>query len=79
MTTKKAVPKRSKPFNAYLREEDMGRIRELATFISSKGHRVSDSAVIAASLRVTKADAKFLKAFEEGLLLDARFKRDSDG
>jgi hypothetical protein len=76
MTTKKPSPsKRGKPVNCYLKDEDIGRIRALSAFISGKGHRVSDSQVIAASLRVAKPDAKLLKAFEEGLLLDGRYKR----
>lgn len=76
MKTKANVPKRGKAKNVFLKDDDLARIREYATFISSKGHRVSDSQVIAAALRVAKSDAKLLKAFEEGLLLDARFKRD---
>jgi hypothetical protein len=76
MTTKKPSPsKRGKAVNCYLRDEDIDRIRSLSAFIAGKGHRVSDSQVIAASLRVAKADAKLLKAFEEGMLLDGRFKR----
>lgn len=54
----------------------MGRIRALSAYIAGKGHRVSDSQVIAASLRVAKADTKLLKAFEDGLMLDGRFKRE---
>jgi hypothetical protein len=77
MTTKKVtLPKRGKAKNIFLKDDDLTRIREFATFISGKGHRVSDSQVIAAALRVAKPDTKLLRAFEEGLLLDARFKRD---
>lgn len=77
MTTKKAIPaKRGKAVNCYLKDEDVGRIRALAAFIAGQGHRVSDSQVIAASLRVAKADGKLLKAFEEVLQMDGRFKRD---
>lgn len=77
MTTKKpSLSKRGKAVNCYLKNEDIGRIRVLSAFIASRGHRVSDSQVIAASLRVARADAKLLRAFEEGMLLDGRFKRD---
>ncbi len=75
MTIKKS-PTRGKPVNCYMREEDTDLIRDLATFISSKGHRVSDSQVIKAALRVAKADSKLLKAFEEVLQMDGRFKRE---
>jgi hypothetical protein len=51
-------------------------LRELATFISSRGYRVSDSQVIRASLRVAKADNKFFNAFKEVLATDGRFKKD---
>ncbi|GEM_PF-1593013 len=76
MTTKKAASKRGKAKNIFLKDEDMGRIRALSAYIAGKGHRVSDSQVIAASLRVAKADTKLLKAFEDGLMLDGRFKRE---
>lgn len=48
----------------------------MSAYIAGKGHRVCDSQVIAASLRVAKADTKLLKAFEDGLMLDGRFKRE---
>ena len=76
MRAKAALPPRGKAKNLYFKGDDLTRIRELATFISGKGHRVSDSQVIAAALRVVKPDAKLLRAFEEGLLLDARYRRD---
>jgi hypothetical protein len=51
-------------------------IRDLATFIFSKGHRVSDSQVIKAALRLARADSKFLKVFEDVAAMDGRLKRD---
>jgi hypothetical protein len=78
MTTKKATSsKRGKPKNVFLKDEDIERIRELAHYLTGKGHRVSDSQVIAASLRVAKADTKLLKAFEESTQLDARLRKDA--
>lgn len=80
MTTtakKKAVSTRGKPVNTYMRDEDLAIVRELATYLSGKGYRVSDSQVIKAALRVAKADGKLLKAFEEVLQMDGRFKKDS--
>jgi hypothetical protein len=74
MTGKKAVVKRGKAVNIYLKEADILHIRGLFAYIAAKGHNVSDSQIIAAALRVAKADSKFLKAFEAGLLLDARRK-----
>jgi hypothetical protein len=76
MTAKKATPPRGRAVNCYFHEEDTRLIREMATFISSKGHRVSDSQVLKAALRVAKPDGKLLKAFEEVLLMDGRFKRE---
>jgi hypothetical protein len=75
-TAKKSPPTRGKPLNTYMREEDMAIVRELATYISGQGYRVSDSQVIKAALRVARADGKLLKAFEEVLQMDGRFKRD---
>jgi hypothetical protein len=74
--TNKKTPTRGKPVNCYMREEDIELIRELATYISAKGYRVSDSQVIKAALRVVKADSKLLKAFEEVMQMDGRFKRE---
>jgi len=51
-------------------------IRDLATFLSSQGYRVSDSQVIKAALRVAKPDGKFIKEFEKVMQMDGRFKRD---
>ncbi|HEV2708571.1 MAG TPA: hypothetical protein VGU67_00010 [Edaphobacter sp.] len=76
MTTKKTAPTRGKPVNCYMRDEDVSLIRDLATFISGQGYRVSDSQVIKAALRVAKPDSKLLKAFEEVLQMDGRFKRE---
>lgn len=75
MTIRKTVTKRGKAKNIFLRDDDIERIRSLGAFIAAKGHRVSDSSVIAASLRVAKADNKLLEAFEEGLLLDGRLSK----
>jgi hypothetical protein len=74
MTAKKAAVKRGKAVNIYLKEGDVLHIRSLFAFVAAKGHNASDSQVIAAALRVAKPDSKFLKAFEAGLLLDARRK-----
>ena len=76
MTTTKTTIQRGKPRNIYLKDEDIERLRALGGFLAGQGHRVSDSAVIAACLRVAKADTKLLKAFEAGLLLDGRLKRE---
>lgn len=72
MTTKKKSSNRGKPLNCWMRDEDMHLVRDLATFLSSQGYRVSDSQVIKASLRVAKPDSKFLKAFEEVVQMDGR-------
>lgn len=75
MTTKKAARKGGgKATNMYLRESDRNRIRTLAKFIAAQGHRVTDSAIISAALRVARSDAVFLESFERGLKLDGRKK-----
>jgi hypothetical protein len=75
MTTKKAARKGGgKATNMYLRESDRNRIRTLAKFIAVKGHRVTDSAIISAALRLAKPDDAFFDSFEKGLKLDARKK-----
>jgi hypothetical protein len=76
MTTKQKSPNRGKPLNCWMRDEDMRLIRDLATFLSSRGYRVSDSQVIKAALRVAKPDGKFIKEFEHVMQMDGRFKRD---
>ena len=77
MTTKNAMkPQRGKAVNCYFHDEDISLIRELGSFIYSHGYRVSDSQVIKAALRIAKPDSKLLRAFEEVLQMDGRFKRD---
>jgi len=77
MTTKKATTtKRGKPLNCWMHDDDIQRIRDLATFISSEGFRVSDSQVLKAALRIAKPDSRFLRAFEEVRDSDGRLKKD---
>ena len=64
--------KRGRPVNLYLHEEDEAKIRELAAFIASADHRVSDSLVVKAALRSAKKDANFLAGVESALASDAR-------
>jgi hypothetical protein len=73
---KKTASVGGRPLNAYVQAEDITLVRELATFISGRGYRVSDSQVIRAALRVAKADNKFFNAFKEVLATDGRFKKD---
>lgn len=75
MTTTKKPTERGRPLNCWMKEEDMALIRQLATYISSEGHRVSDSQVIKAAIRVAQPDKKLLRAFEEVIAQDGRLKK----
>lgn len=60
--------------NVYMHEEDRDRIRKLAGYLNSQGHRASDSQVIRAALRLAKGDDALVKAFRAVAATDGRFK-----
>jgi len=74
-TTKRT--RTGRPVNVYLGREDLTRIRELGTWLSGKGHRVSDSQVLKAALIVTRPGKALLDAFNDVLRRDLRFRSKS--
>jgi hypothetical protein len=75
MTTKKAQTRSGRPVNVYLGEPDITRLRTLGAFLMTQGHRVSDSQVIKSALIVTKPSPAFLRAFQEVLDADLRYRK----
>ena len=74
MTAKKAASRRGRNVNLYLRDEDVAKIRELSSWVLSKGLRSSDSLIVRAALKVASSDKRFLAAYEEAASVDQRFK-----
>ena len=75
MATKKGTKKSSgRAMNIYLAEADIARIRKLSAWLTTHGHRVSDSQTIKATLIAAKPDAALLKAFQKVLDADLRYK-----
>ena len=74
MTANKAVSKRGKNTNLYLYAEDIGKIRELVSYVAANGLRVSESLVVRTALRVAQADKRFLTAYADAASADQRFK-----
>lgn len=66
--------KRGRALNLYLHDEDTRLIRSLSAYLTSQGHRVSDSQVVKAALRTALADSKLVAAFEDARRLDRRYK-----
>ena len=71
-----AQTKRGRAFNLYLHDADRQLIRTLAAHISANGHRVSDSQVVKAALRIAQPDKALLKAFQDVVALDGRARRE---
>ena len=75
MTVKKAGRPSGKPINVYVGPEDVQRVRELAAWVESKGHRVSDSQIIKATLIVVKPGKALLDALGDVFAKDLRYRR----
>jgi hypothetical protein len=74
MTLNKATSKRGGNRNLYLYPDDIAKMRELVSYVAANGHRVSESLVVRAALRVAVADKRFLAAYLDAASADQRFK-----
>lgn len=72
--TKKPSPNRDRAVNLYLNPKDEVKISALRTFIATNGHKVNDSRVVKAALRVAEPNKKLLRAFNDVSDRDPRRK-----
>lgn len=72
---KTAKPKRGKPVNLYLRDEDVAKIRELTAALAERGERTSDSLIVRAAIHATMPGRAFLESYRKVAAADLRFKR----
>jgi hypothetical protein len=68
---------RGKPFNLYLRDADVAKVRDLTAFIAGQGERTSDSLIVRAALLAVGPGRSFLDAYRTAANADLRFKKDS--
>ena len=64
--------KRGAAVQFWLRDEDRQTIRELAAYLATQGHRPTDSLIVRAALRLARADASLISAFQQAQALDGR-------
>ena len=64
--------KRGAAVQFWLRDEDRQTIRELSAYLATQGHRPTDSLVVRAALRLVRADASLISAFQQAQALDGR-------
>jgi hypothetical protein len=70
----KPKPKRGKPVNLYLREEDVAKVRELTAAVAAKGERTSDSLIVRAAIQSATPGKAFMDAYKQAASADMRFK-----
>lgn len=73
---KTAKPKRGKPVNLYLRDEDVTKIRELTAALAERGERTSDSLIVRAAIHAAIPGRVFLESYRKVAAVDLRFKRE---
>ena len=67
-------PKRGRPINMYLHEEDQRKIRSLVGYLSNQDLRVSDSQAVKAALQMAKESESLVTAFLAVRDRDQRYK-----
>ncbi len=72
--TSDKTPKRGKPINCWLHDEDLQRLDRLRRALAARGHFASQSQVLRICLRIARPDAEFISAFEHVLAVDGRRK-----
>jgi hypothetical protein len=70
----KAQPKRGRPVNLYLRDEDVAKVRELTAVLAERGERTSDSLIVRAAIHAANPGRAFLEAYRQVASADLRFK-----
>lgn len=73
--TKSVKPKRGKPVNLYLRDEDVQKIRELTAALAERGERTSDSLIVRAAIRAATPGRTFFESYRQVADVDLRFKK----
>jgi hypothetical protein len=79
ISAKSAKKARGTAVQFWLRDEDRQLIRELSTYLAAQGERCSDSLVVRAALRLARADASLLRAFQQALAMDGRRRDKKQG
>lgn len=77
MTAKKnTAPKRGKPTNLYMRDEDIEKVRKLTAYLAGEGERTSNSLIARAAIHAATPDRAFLKVYRQVAEADLRFRRE---